>query len=276
MYKNIGTLTSSGFELTVGYDIIKNKDFVWNARGNLSTYNTVLTSLDPTLAGSYVGATNLGTPGQESTQLTRAVQGQKIGQFWGLVYDGIDKDGKYKFKDLNGDGKVDLNSDADKTYIGNGLPKFEWGLSNTLKWKNWDFNIFLRGSVGHDIINTFRAFYENPNVATSYNVITTKYYNPAITDGQFYSSLFVEKGSFMKIDNASLGYNFQLGQGSWVRSLRVYATGQNLLTLTDYTGVDPEVRYTDGNPPNVLAPGVDRRETWVYTRTFTIGLNLGF
>jgi iron complex outermembrane receptor protein len=77
-YLNIGTLASSGFELTLGYDIIKNKDFTWNASGNLSTYKTVLKSLDPSLAGSYVGATNLGTPGQESTQITRAVVGQKL------------------------------------------------------------------------------------------------------------------------------------------------------------------------------------------------------
>ena len=270
-YLNIGTLSSSGFELTVGYDIIKNQNFTWNATGNLSTYNTVLKSLDPTLAGSYVGATNLGTPGQESTQITRAVQGKKVGLFWGYEYDGIDKNGKYQFKDLNGDGKID---DNDKTYIGNGLPKFEWGLANTFKWKNWDFNLFLRGSVGHDIINTFRAFYENPNVASSYNVVKSKYYNPDITDGQIYSSLFVEKGSFMKVDNATLGYNLALGKSSWLRSMRIYLTGQNLFTITDYTGVDPEVRYTDNG--NVLAPGVDRRETWVYTRTFTLGLNIGF
>lgn len=275
-YLNIGTLASSGFELTLGYDIVKNKDFTWNASGNFSTYNTVLKSLDPSLAGSYVGATNLGTPGQESTQITRAVVGQKVGMFWGNVYEGVDKDGKYIFKDLNGDGKAETENDNDKTYIGNGLPKFEWGLANTLKWKNWDFNIFIRGSVGHDIINTNRAFYENPNVATTYNPTNSKYFNPDLTDGQKFSSLFVEKGSFAKIDNATLGYNFKLGQGSWVRSFRLYLTGQNLWTITKYTGVDPEVRYTDGNPPNVLAPGIDRRETWVYTRTFTFGLNLGF
>jgi iron complex outermembrane receptor protein len=63
---------------------------------------------------------------------------------------------------------------------------------------------------------------------------------------------------------------------SSVRSLRIFLTGQNIFTITNYTGVDPEVRYQDGNPPNVLAQGVDRRETWVYTRSFTLGINLGF
>lgn len=270
-YLNIGTLTSDGFEFTVGFDIIKSKNFTWNATGNLSTYKTVLSSLDPTLAGSYVGATNLGTPGQESTQITRAVVGKEIGQFWGLVYEGLDKDGKYIFKDIDGDNKI---TDNDKTYVGHGLPKFEWGLANTFKWRNFDFNIFIRGSVGHQLINTYRAFYENPNVATSYNIVKSKFYNPNITDAQLYSSLFVEDAGFMKVDNATLGYTMGLGKSSWLKSLRIYLTGQNLFTITNYTGVDPEVRYTDGN--NVLAPGIDRRETWVYTRTVTLGLNIGF
>jgi TonB-dependent starch-binding outer membrane protein SusC len=224
-----------------------------------------------------VGATNLGTPGQEATQLTRAVEGQPIGLLWGYKYMGVDANGKYLFADKDGK-PVLANANPERMYIGNGLPKFEWGWTNTFRYKNFDFNFFLRGSVGHQLINTFRAFYENPNVATSYNVINTKYFNPAITDAQIYSSLHVEKASFVKLDNATLGYNVPISKsskfGSVVRNLRFYLTGQNLFVITDYTGVDPEVRYQDGS--NVLAPGIDRRETWVFTRTLTFGLNFGF
>jgi iron complex outermembrane receptor protein len=127
------------------------------------------------------------------------------------------------------------------------------------------------------LINTFRAFYENPAVATSYNVINTKYFNPGLKDAQIYSSLHVEKASFAKLDNATIGYTAVLPKsGVWsnFRSVRLFLTGQNLFVITDYSGVDPEVRYIDGT--NVLAPGIDRRETWVYTRSFTFGLNLGF
>ncbi|HEY5327989.1 MAG TPA: hypothetical protein VIJ27_13380, partial [Mucilaginibacter sp.] len=245
--------------------------------GNISSYHVVLTKLAQSLQGSYVGATNLGTPGQEQTQLTRAVAGQPIGLLWGPKYEGIDANGKYLYSDGKG-GKVPFAQAVDQV-IGNGLPKFEFGISNEFKYKNFDFNFFLRSSIGHDLINTYRAFYENPNIASSYNIVNTKYYNPKVTDGAAYSSNDVENASFIKLDNATLGYTFQMtknGKPGAISSLRAFISGQNLFTITNYTGVDPEVRYTDGFPPNVLAPGVDRRETWVYTRSFTLGLNVGF
>ncbi|MDJ1480675.1 SusC/RagA family TonB-linked outer membrane protein [Cytophagaceae bacterium YF14B1] len=279
-WMNIGTMKSNGFEMSLGYDVIKNDVFSWNTGGNFTTFHVVLSKLDPQLAGSFVGATNLGTPGQEATQITRAVEGEKIGILWGKVYKGVGEDGKYIFEDRNNDGKID---NQDETIIGNGLPKFEFGWNNTIRYKNFDFNFLLRGSIGHDLINTYRAFYENPNVASSYNIVKTKYFNPNITDGQIFSSRFVERASFAKLDNATLGYNFKLPAGSLVKSLRAYLSGQNLFTITNYTGVDPEVRYADESTSNTgavtrnaLAPGVDRRETWVLTRSFTLGVNVQF
>lgn len=270
-YRNIGTLKSSGVELMVAYDIIKNKEFTWNSSLNFSTYSVKLASLNKDLAGSFVGASNLGTPGQEQTQITRAVEGEKIGLLWGPVYKGIDKDGQYLFDD--GTGK-DTNSTFYKTIIGYGLPKFEFGFTNTFHYKNFDFNFFLRGSIGHDLINTYRAFYENATVVNSYNVVRTKYYNPDLKDAQEYSSLHVERASFVKLDNATIGYNFQLKKTGSIKNLRAFITGQNLFVITDYTGVDPEVRYDDGG--NILAPGIDRREVWVRTRTFSLGVNIQF
>jgi TonB-dependent starch-binding outer membrane protein SusC len=264
----------------LGYDVIRTNDFTWNTGGNFSTFDVKLTKLDPSLQGSYVGATNLGTPGQEQTQLTRAVEGEKIGILWGWVYKGVDESGKYILEDRNTDGKIDA---SDQTIIGNGLPQFQYGWSNTFRYKNFDFNFLLRGSVGHDLINTYRAFYENPNVASSYNVVNTKFFNPAVTDGQVFSSLFVENASFVKLDNATLGYTLPLANKGMVRSLRWYITGQNLFLITDYTGVDPEVSFADVTvdnkgvvTTNVLAPGVDRRENWVFTRSFTLGVNIQF
>ncbi len=278
-WKNIGELSNKGIEFAINYDIVKSKGsgFSWNTGVNFSTYDIVLTKLDESLKGSFVGATNLGTPGQEATQLTRAVEGKGIGILWGYKYMGLDANGKYLFADK--DGKPVLQgANPERQIIGNGLPKFEFGWSNTFSYNNFDFNFFLRGSMGHQLINTFRAFYENPNVATSYNIVNTKYFDKKITDAQIYSSLHVEKASFVKLDNATLGYTWPISKaskfGSVVRSLRAYLNGQNLFVFSDYTGVDPEVRYQDGG--NVLAPGIDRRETWVRTRAFTFGLNIGF
>jgi TonB-dependent starch-binding outer membrane protein SusC len=275
-WKNIGQLDNDGFEITLSYDVLKGNGFNWTTGGNFSRYHIVLTKLDESLKGSYVGATNLGTPGQEATQLTRAVEGEPIGLLYGYKFLGYDANGKFLYDDGTGKG-VTADKNPPRGYIGNGLPDFEFGWNNTFKYNRFDFNFFLRGSIGHDLINTFRAFYENPAIATSYNVVNTKYFNPDLNDAQIYSSLHVEKGSFVKLDNATLGYNFSApkqGALSYFKGVRIYLTGQNLFTITDYTGVDPEVRYQDGT--NVLAPGIDRRETWVYTRSFTFGINFGF
>ena len=251
----------------------KTKAFDWNTSVNFSTFNIKLTKLNKDLAGTVIGASNLGSPGQEQTQITRAVEGEKIGIIWGAVYMGLDAAGKFQFSDK--DGKP-VASDAYKTKIGNGLPKFELGWSNTFRYKNFDLNFFLRGSFGHDIVNTYRAFFENstPSNIASYNVVTTKYFTKALTSQPTFSSLYVEKGSFVKLDNATIGYNFNFKNDGIIKGLRAFINGQNLFMITDYTGVDPEVRYSYGG--NVLAPGVDARDTWVYTRSFTLGVNLKF
>lgn len=273
MWMNIGTLKNTGFEFLLAYDVLKKKDFTWNTSVNFSTYNIVLESLNKDLAGNVVGASNLGSPGQEGTQITRAVEGEKIGILWGAVYMGVDDDGKFLFDD--GTGKP-TNSDAFKTQIGNGLPDFEMGWTNTFNYRNFDLNFFIRGSFGHDIVNTYRAFFENstPTVIASYNVVKTKYYNPDLTSGQTFSSLFVERGTFIKLDNATLGYNFNMKNAGAIKGLRAYINAQNLFVISDYTGVDPEVRYSYGG--NILAPGVDARDTYVRTRAITLGLNVKF
>ena len=118
-------------------------------------------------------------------------------------------------------------------------------------------------------------------------MVKTKFFDPTLTSQPTFSSLYVENGSFIKLDNATLGYDFDFASGGAIKGLRVFINGQNLFIITDYTGVDPEVRYSYGNAtnaiapgaqgsdtPNILAPGVDARDTWVRTRSFTLGVNL--
>jgi iron complex outermembrane receptor protein len=274
-WKNIGKLESNGIELSIGYDVIQKSSFTWNTRLNFTTYNINLAELSSDFsAGSYIGETNMGTPGQEQTQVTRAMVGEDIGILWGLKYNGVDEGGNYIFEDISGDGAID---NKDETIIGHGLPDFEFGWTNSFQFKNFDFNFLLRGSIGHDLVNSYRAFYETPVAKGQYNIVNSKYFNPNINTTQVFSSLHVEDATFVKLDNATLGYTFPLSGESVVKSFRAYFSGQNLFMITDYTGVDPEVRYADGiNPPNVLAPGVDRRETWVWTRSFTLGVNIQF
>jgi TonB-dependent starch-binding outer membrane protein SusC len=272
-WMNIGTLKNTGFEMLLGYDIFRGRDFTWNTSANFSTYKIKLTKLNRELAGNVVGASNLGSPGQEGTQITRAEEGKEIGIIWGPVFMGVDDDGNYLFADSTG---KPVSTPAFQRQIGNGLPKFELGWTNTFTYKNFDLNFFLRGSFGHDLVNTYRAFWENasPTVVASYNVVKTKYFNPELTSGQTFSNLFVERASFIKLDNATLGYNFSFKNSGTIKGLRAYINAQNLFVITDYTGVDPEVRYSYGG--NILAPGVDARDTYVLTRSFTLGVNVRF
>lgn len=274
-WRNVGDLTGKGYEIALNYEIIrKSNKFNWTTGINYSHNKVVLTRLDPS-AGSFIGETNLGSPGQEATQITRTYEGAEIGAFYQAVYRGVDKNGKFLFDD--GKGNAVLSGATNyKTVIGHGLPKFEMGWTNTFNYGNFDLNFFLRGSFGHDLINTNRAFYENPQVASLYNVVKTKYFNPDLKDAQLFSSLYVEKGSFVKLDNATLGYNFTIAKKpGGVKSVRAFVSGLNLFTITNYTGADPEVRYSDNLNGNILAPGIDRRSTWVLTRSFTFGVNIG-
>ena len=272
-WKNVGTMSSSGFELTLNYKVLRNKPFTWETGGNFSTYNVKLAALSADIApGSFIGETNLGTPGQEATQITRAYAGQKIGLIWGPIYKGLDANGRYLFDD--GKGGTTGNENAFRTQVGYGLPKIEFGWNNTFNYGRFDLNFFLRSSIGHDLVSTYRAFYENATNVTTYNVVKTKYYDPKVKGGQKFSSEHVERASFVKLDNATLGYDFSLSKTGAFKSIRAFVNGQNLFVITKYSGVDPEVRYSDGG--NVLAPGVDRRETWVRTKSFTLGFNVGF
>jgi TonB-dependent starch-binding outer membrane protein SusC len=139
-------------------------------------------------------------------------------------------------------------------------------------------NFFLRGAVGHDLINSYRGFYENTEGTTvqNYNIVNTKYYDPSITKAE-YNSSHVERADFVVLDNATLGYNFQLKPESRISTFRMFLSVQNPFMFTGYTGVDPEVRYVDteaGNDP--LAPGIERRATYFTTTITTFGLNLSF
>jgi iron complex outermembrane receptor protein len=283
---NVGKLKNNGFELAVNFKAINKPDFSWTPGVNLTTFNTELVSLST--GNTEYGVrdiANLGSPGQNNTPLIRVEEGKPLGQIWGLVYEGINDDGKYKFKDTNEDGKID---NLDRQVIGNGYPNIELGFNNSFNYKNFDLNFFFRGAFGHNLVNTYRAFYETRFVAGNYNVVNTKHFDPNLTSAAQFSSLHVEDASFLKLDNATIGYNFDMPQSGAVSRLRLYFSGQNLFFITNYSGVDPEVRFADipepttsnpwqvTNTPNPLAPGIDRRNTWYRTRTFTFGVNLTF
>ncbi|MGB3849149.1 MAG: SusC/RagA family TonB-linked outer membrane protein [Tunicatimonas sp.] len=270
---NLGELNNRGVEVTLDGALVRGEGFNYSMGFNFALNRTELVSLssDEFDFGDQVLIANLGAPGLNATNLIRVKEGEPLGQIYGPKYVGISDEGRWIFEDLNGDDKIDGN---DETVIGNGLPDFTLGLNNTLSYGRWDLNFFLRGSFGHDLVNTFRAFYEVPKVINSYNILKSATEGDVrfLTEDARFSSYHVEDASFLRLDNATLGYNFNVENVDFLSQVRVYVAAQNLFTLTNYTGVDSEVRFDD-NGDN-LAPGIERRNTYFLNRTFTVGLNV--
>jgi len=284
---NIGELKSSGFEFAVNWKAVRNTDFTFTTGLNFSTFNTTVESLTSgNLSfgeGGVLFRANMGSPGQNDTELVRVKEGEPLGDLWGPVWDGItvDADGVPIFNDINGDGSV-CNCDDDRQVIGNGLPDFTMGWNNSFTFGGgWDLNLFFRGAFGHDLLNSWRGFYENLESTTvgNWNIINTSAFNPAVQKAVV-NSQHVEKASYFKLDNASLGYNFNMSNSDAFSNIRLFVAGQNLFTITNYTGIDPEVRYVDTgenfNTQDALAPGIERRNTYFTTTLYTIGISLGF
>ncbi len=286
-FENSGSLKTNGIELSLNYNDLQFGRLRWNPGVVLSSYKTTLESF---IIDEQVRA-DLGAPGQNGTSMIRVAVGEELGQIWGPVFDGVEGNGAPRFKDLNGDGSVisapaeALNPNGDFQQLGNGIPSLELGWTNQLTLGNWDLNAFFRGAFGHSLVNTFRAFYEpiDPGAINSYNrVITDKAVDGLIFSQ--YSSLYVEKADFLKLDNVTLGYNIKPSSGI-VKNVRLYANVQNAFVITNYTGIDPEPVLQDygaidnggflGTTPDVLAPGIDRRNSYFTARTFTFGLNIG-
>ncbi|TVR29732.1 MAG: SusC/RagA family TonB-linked outer membrane protein [Balneolaceae bacterium] len=289
-FQNAGRLQTQGLEFLVNYDAVQGTDFFWNTGFVFDTYRTELKEF---LTSQQMRA-NLGAPGQNATNMIRVAEGERIGQIWGPVFSGeVDSNGAPIMSDINNDGRlvVDQGSalaeDGDFTVLGNGFPDFTIGWTNQMNYRNWDLNFFFRGAFGHSLVNTYRAFYEpiDPGAINSYNRVITNKAVDGLTTSQF-SSLYVEKADFVKLDNVTLGYNFDVSGINNIRRLRAYATIENAFTITNYTGIDPEPVLQDfgasdnagrvGGTPDVLSPGIDRRNNYFTARTFTFGINVGF
>ena len=284
---NAGSLETSGIELAVNYDVINNDDTSYTTGIVLSNNQSKLTEY---IFDGLTTRANLGAPGQNSTNLIKVRVGDPIGDIWGPVYAGTVSNGTQDLVDVNGDGQLvtggdqGQNPDADFEVLGNGIPDLELGWSNNITIGDWNINAFFRGAFGHSLVNSFRAFYE-PRVATqgSYNLVNTSLAINDLAQPQF-SSLYVEKADFIKLDNLTVSRKIDTNI-SGIDALTLSLSGQNLFVISDYTGTDPEPALVDsgaganGDPTSgsdVLAPGIDRRNNYFFSRTFTLGVNIKF
>lgn len=282
---NLGHLDNSGFEITASNHKY-NGDFNYDIIGTLTIENTEVTDLGKT-TNIPAGKT------QYYEYLTRTAVGTGIGDFYGYVFDGIyqigDTDipvnrqpGDVRYRDINGDGVI---SNQDYTYLGSPVPDFTYSITTNFSYKGLDLSMFFYGVYGNEIFNHNRFHTESFSKSFNQGVAALNAWTPSnpsneyprYTDNhtgnvQVPSSRFVEDGSYFRLQNITLGYTFpeRIIQEYNIDGLRVYATAQNLFTLTKYSGMDPEI-----SGGGTLARGIDD-SNYPMARTIALGIEFRF
>lgn len=290
-YFNAGDVKNTGFEFTANYRNKIGNDFNYNFGINLSSYKTKVTKLTSDYLSGTVSRTYVGGP---------------MGRFWGykeigifqnqseidnyLAKDGAKiqpnaKPGDFKFAKLGASGA--LNDDDDRTFIGNPNPDLIYGFNMGFAYKNFDVSLAFQGTLGNDIWNVTKG---NLGVAGLQNALADAYTKAWTKDGDTHakyprmtnsdtnnnfraSSFYVENGSFLRLQNMQIGYTIPSDicqKSKLFSSCRFYVSGQNVFTLTKYSGLDPEIGVT--SPLNM---GVDTTH-YPSSRVFTFGVNLQF
>jgi len=282
-------LVNTGVELSLGYQFGGGSKFSYEPRLIFSTFSTQLQDNGETADFPFgdggaltIESSSPGAPGQNDDPITRVVIGENFGDIYARQLDlaASQAAGEYVFinqnGDMNDDGTPIINED-DKVIVGNALPDFSLSLANTFRFGKVDASFFIRGVFGHDLANTPNDFLGQLGGAANRpidNVILGDGFLDDIVSAQKFSDFFVEDASFVSLDNAQIGYTLDLGENTGFKNVRFYVAAQNLFVITGYSGVDPSVRWTD--PSSALVAGIDRRDTYFRTRTFTTGISVGF
>ncbi|NIJ46522.1 TonB-linked SusC/RagA family outer membrane protein [Wenyingzhuangia heitensis] len=286
IYSNIGEVENKGLDLSFSGDIINQDEFRWNANLNLSFMKNKVTKL-------YGGLTELeGTfkaPGGQDRSVNTIMVGKPLGEFLGATFLGTWKTAEATeaatYGSLPGDAKYLRDEDGEIliSSIGNGTPTMQWGFNNTFTYNNWDLNVVVQGVHGFDVYNIVQAAITGGAgdsrsflAAEQVNQWTDTNETEIPAGSTFYnSSRFVEKGDFIRLSNLNIGYTLKEIKG--IQSLKIYAGGQNLFLITDYSGYDPEhtSRSADGSGNVDVAAGIN---TGAYPnpRVYNIGLKATF
>lgn len=309
-FKNIGTVSNRGIELTLNTVNINTERFGWTSNFNIAFNRNRIEELNGDEPSLLTRVSNWN--GNFNTSLPYiALPGKPVALFYGYVFDGLYqlsdfnalpngsyelkpevpnnggdraniKPGFIKYKDINGDGIVDAN---DQTIVGNPNPVHIGGFSNNFRYQQFDLNLFLQWSYGNDVLNANRIVFEGAEARRDVNMFKT-YEDRWSIDNQnsllpvaggygpnVYSDRNIEDGSFIRLKTVSLGYNFPSTlMKKWkIQSARLHASAQNLVTWTRYTGLDPEVSVRH----TALTPGFDW-SPYPRARTITLGMNITF
>jgi TonB-dependent starch-binding outer membrane protein SusC len=271
MLANFGEMSNKGVEITLNASPVQTGKFRWDLTAVWSHNKNEITKLSN---GTYQVdsiATAEGSGAGVSGVFTQIIKERyPIGTFKLYQYAGRNENNISTFIRPDGTVTDQPRFPADAHIMGNAQPKFTYGLSNTFTYGNWSLNVFLRGVYGNDILNSTRAILSSVSQAHLRNIPTSAANEPyADIRNNEYSDRYLEKGSYLRLDNATLGYTIPF-QNNYIKSARVYLTGQNLFVITDYSGIDPEVSLGG------LTPGFDNNNFYPRTRSFLLGVTLDF
>ncbi|MFN3136237.1 MAG: SusC/RagA family TonB-linked outer membrane protein [Allomuricauda sp.] len=296
---NVGEIEFWGHEVALITRNFANEDFTWTSNFNIAFNRNRVVSLAEGVDRIFSGAGNY-------QSITRP--GEPLGQFWGLIWDGVydnqaefdsspvaaeSQVGTIKFADVNGDGVITFGgNEDDRTVIGNPFPDYIFGFTNDFKYKNWDATIVMQGSIGNDIAVT--SDQGTTNLDGVFNVlrdVQDRWRSPenpgsgrygkttaaTFMERDWFSSRFIEDGSYLAVRNITVGYNFPLKDDFFLKRARLYGSVQNAFMFTGYRGVNPDVSTTQtgAGQLNALALGYDWA-AYPLPRTFTLGFNLSF
>lgn len=267
MLANVGDLVNKGVELSLGANIIREKDMTLDANVTFA-YNhqeiTKLSNENYQAVGLQAGSLH-GLRGMSGMYSQIIKEGYPTGAFYGPKCNGIDENGNYI-----------INRDEDgnpiNEYLGSAQPKFNLGLGVNFTYKAFDFSFAGYGMFGQKILNATRMAMFDPSRLPAQNV-PDDFLKSGIKADPLFSSYFVENGSFFRLQSVTLGYTVPGIKKTGLEKIRFYLTAENLFTLTGYSGIDPEV----GIPDKVLdGPGIDRFNSYPRPRTFSLGVNISF
>ncbi|CAN5696991.1 TonB-dependent receptor [soil metagenome] len=293
---NIGELKFWGHEFTVNAKALTG-EFRWTIDANISFNDNKVLALSDGVDRLYGGF---------GAFQTITTVGQRIGQFWGLVQEGVYVDqadfdkspkatasevGTIKYKDVNGDGIITYGGDSDdRTFIGNPFPKFIYGITNTFSYKNFDLSIVGSGSQGNDVaVMTDQGTTNLDGVFNVQKDVKERWRSPenpgngrfgkttsaTFMERDWFSTRFISKANFFTIKNVTLGYNVPLKNSKTFKSVRVYSSVQQANVFTNYRGSNPEVSSSsNGGSGSTLNLGMDWG-TYPVPRTYTFGVNVG-
>ena len=269
LWANVGKVSNKGVEFQLNVTPVRTNNFQWTTSFNVSRNVNKVVSLSndqfPTF--TRIETAGIGGKGQSGNPTQVIKEGLPIGTFFVRQYAGRNVNGVTMFYKANGDTSKVVTV-ADFAESGSAQPKLMFGWNNTFTYKKFDFSFFMRGISGNKILNGTLASLNDVNNASNNNIPKFSLGEPATDVNSFYySTRYLESGSYIRLDNATLGYTLKL-ENAKIKSARLYITTNNLFIITKYKGIDPEVNLGG------IEPGIDNNNFYPKTLSFMVGVNI--